>query len=48
MAPTGSGYLLFNVHLLQLFFRLFTLVYLLIDGSVEDQYVTLEVSEFEP
>ena len=32
--------LLFNVHLLPLFFRLFTQVHLLIDGSVEGQYVT--------
>ena len=33
--------LLFNVHLLPLFFRLFTQVHLLIDGSVEGQYVTM-------
>ena len=32
--------LLFNAHLLPLFFRLFTQVHLLIDGSVEGQYVT--------
>ena len=32
--------LLFTVHLLPLFFRLFTQVHLLIDGSVEGQYVT--------
>ena len=32
--------LLFNSHLLPLFFRLFTQVHLLIDGSVEGQYVT--------
>ena len=32
--------LLFNSHLLPLFFRLFTLVYLLIDGSVDGQYIT--------
>ena len=32
--------LLFNVHLLPLFFRLFTQVHLLIDGSVEGQYIT--------
>ena len=32
---------LFDVHLLPLFFRLFTQVHLLIDGSVECQYVTL-------
>ena len=28
-----------NVHLIPLFFRLFTLVHLLIDGSVEGQYI---------
>ena len=33
--------LLFNVHLLPLFFRLFTQVRLLIDGSVEGQSITL-------
>ena len=33
--------LLFNVYLLPLFFRLFTQVHLLIDGSVEGQYITL-------
>ena len=33
--------LLFDVHLLPLFFRLFTLAHLLIDGSVESQYITL-------
>ena len=33
---------LFNVHLLLLFFHLFTLVHLLIDSSVEGQYVTNE------
>ena len=32
---------LFIVHLLQLFFRLFTQVHLLIDCSVESQYVTI-------
>ena len=32
---------LFDVHLLSLFFRLFTQVHILIDGSVEGQYVTL-------
>ena len=32
--------LLFNVHLLPLFFRLFTQVHLFIDGSVEGQYIT--------
>ena len=33
--------LLFNIHLLPLFFRLFTEVHLLIDSSVKGQYVTL-------
>ena len=33
--------LLFNDHLLPLFFRLFTKMHLLIDGSVEGQYITL-------
>ena len=33
---------LFNVHLLPLFFRLFRLVHLLIDGSVEGQTLGLE------
>ena len=33
--------LLFNDHLLPLFFRLFTQVHLLIDGSFEGQYVIL-------
>ena len=33
--------LLFNVHLLPLFFRLFTQVHLLIDGSVEGQSITM-------
>ena len=32
--------LLFNVYLLPLFFHLFTQVHLLIDGSVEGQYIT--------
>ena len=32
---------LIDVHLLPLFFRLFTQVHLLIDGSVEGQYVTI-------
>ena len=36
--------LLFNVHLLPLFFRLFTQVHLLIDGSVEGQYITILLS----
>ena len=30
-------------HLLPLFFRLFTLVHLLIDGSVESQYITMRL-----
>ena len=34
--------LLFITHLLPLFFRLFTQVHLLIDGSVEGQYVTTD------
>ena len=33
--------LLFNAHLLPLFFHLFTQVHLLIDGSVKGQYVTI-------
>ena len=37
---------LFNVHLLPLFFRLFTQVHLLIDGSVEGQYITLDTTEW--
>ena len=36
--------LLFNAHLLPLFFRLFTLVHLLIDSSVEGQYITLPLA----
>ena len=32
---------LFDAHLVPLFFRLFTQVHLLIDGSVEGQYVTI-------
>ena len=45
LTPTDSSrpalvILLFNAHLLPLFFHLFTQVYLLIDGSVEGQYVT--------
>ena len=39
--------LLFNVHLLSLFFRLFTPVHLLIDGSVKGQYITLHLPDFE-
>ena len=38
--PLGHLVILFsNVHLLPLFFRLFTQVHLLIDGSVEGQYI---------
>ena len=33
--------LLFNIHLLPLFFRLFTLGHLLIDSSVVGQYITI-------
>ena len=45
LSPTNSNsvhlvILLFNVHLLPLFFRLFTQVHLLTDGSVEGQYIT--------
>ena len=45
-SPTDSNHpgqlviLLSHAHLLLLFFRLFTQVYLLIDGSVEGQYIT--------
>ena len=47
LSPTDSNrlalvILLFNVHLLPLFFRLFTQVHLLIDGSVEGQYITFK------
>ena len=47
LSPTDSNrpghlvILLSNVHLLPLFFRLFTQVHLLIDGSVDGQYITL-------
>ena len=46
LSPTDSSRLghlvisLFNVHLLPLFFCLFIQVHLLIDGSVEGQYIT--------
>ena len=41
--PSGHLVILFStVHLLPLFFRLFTQVHLLIDGSVEGQYITLQ------
>ena len=47
LSPTVSNrsghlvILLFNIHLLPLFFRLFTQAHLLIDGSVKDQYITV-------
>ena len=37
--------LLFNAHLLPLFFCLFTQVHLLIDGSVKGQYITITLSQ---
>ena len=41
LKPSGHLVILFsNVHLLPLFFHLFTQVNLLIDGSVEGQYIT--------
>ena len=41
LEPSGHlVILLSNAHLLPLFFHLFTPVYLLIDGSVEGQYIT--------
>ena len=41
LEPPGHLVILFsNTHLLPLFFRLFTPVHLLIDGSVEGQYIT--------
>ena len=48
LSPTDSNcprhlvILLPDIHLLPLFFRLFTQVHLLIDGSVEGQYITGE------
>ena len=42
--PEPSGHLVilsYIVHLLPLFFRLYTLVHFLIDGSVEGQYITI-------
>ena len=45
LEPSGHlVILLSNIHLLPLFFRLFTQVHLLIDGSVEGQYITLILS----
>ena len=47
LSPTNSNHpghlviLLSHAHLLPLFFRLFTQEHLLIDGLVEDQYITL-------
>ena len=42
LEPSGHlVILLSNTHLLLLFFRLFTQVHLLIDGSVEGQYITI-------
>ena len=46
LTPTVSSrcplvILLFNAHLFPLFFRLFTQVYLLTDGSAKGQYVTV-------
>ena len=42
LKPSGYLVILFsNVQLLPLFFRLFTQVHLLIDGSVEGQYITI-------
>ena len=38
--PRAPSYIIFYVHLLLLFFRLFTQVHLLIGGSVEGQYIT--------
>ena len=46
LSPTHSNHpghlviLLSDIHLLPLFFRLFTQVHLLIEGSVEGQYIT--------
>ena len=42
----ASGYTFFNAHLLLLFFRLFTQVHLLIDGSVKGQYITSLLKSF--
>ena len=49
LSPTDSNrprhlvILLSDTHLLPLFFRLFALVHLLIDGSVEGEYITLSL-----
>ena len=45
LSPTDSsdlcpGYIIVYVHLLPLFFRLFTQMHLLIDGSFKGQYIT--------
>ena len=43
LKPSGHLVILFsNVHLRPLFFHLFTQVHLLIDGSVEGQYITID------
>ena len=50
LSPTDSSrpghlvILLFNIHLLPLFFRLFTQGHLLTDGSVEGQYITIQTT----
>ena len=50
LSPTDSNHpghlviLLSHTHLLPLFFHLFTQVHLLIDSSVEGQYITTELS----
>ena len=51
LSPTFSNHLdtwlyYCHVHLLLLFFRLFTQVHLLIDGSVEGQYITKALEEW--
>ena len=44
LEPPGHLVISFsNAHLLPLFFRLFTHLHLLIDGSIEDQYITLMI-----
>ena len=47
LSPTvcAPGYIIVYVHLLQLFFRFFTQVHLLIDGSVEGQYITIYLNK---
>ena len=47
LEPSGHLVILLSyVHLLPLFFRLFTQVHLLIDGSVKGQYITKMVKQF--